>query len=119
MHPPPLPPQQSPSYQGLDYQPPFAGTAPPKSNLRFLWLFLAGLIGGSAVSAVAWIGGWESMNNDSQLQVLVWIIPGTKIIVGTLFCCIRGWRGLGAGLLVSIALGFLIFFGTCAVHLGH
>jgi len=112
--PPPLPPHDP---QTLAYQQPGAmrPADPSSGGRRFLRLFLIGAIGGAAVSAAAWIGGWEAINGNAGF--LLFIVPGIKLAAGIPLLCFRKWRGLGAGLMVSIALGFLIFFGTCMTHL--
>ncbi len=125
MDPPQDPPPPSPPHgpftpddpQPLAYQPkgaPRAGSGP--GGNRFLSLFLAGAIGGTAVSAIAWIGGWEAIDKGGAGFLLV-VIPGIKLAAGVPMLCFRRWRGLGAGIMVSLALGFLIFFGTCMTNL--
>jgi hypothetical protein len=110
-HRPPLPPNQP---AALGYQP--VGMMPPApSGRRFLWLFLIGALGGAAVSAVAWIAGWNLINGNAGF--VVFVVPALKLAAAIPLLCFRRWRGLGAGLMVSIALGFLIFFGTCMTHL--
>jgi hypothetical protein len=110
--PPPLPPNRPP----LAYKPWAKPPGAASNGLRFLWLFLIGALGGAAVSAVAWIGGWEAINKNGA-DFLVFVIPGIKLAAGIPLLCFNRWRGLGAGLMVSIALGFLIFFGTCMTHM--
>jgi hypothetical protein len=75
---------------------------------------LTGLGLGTLVSVIVWVGGWKYVEN-SGANLLV-LVPATKLIVGVVLLCIRGWRGFGGGILLSIAIGFLIFFGACAAH---
>jgi hypothetical protein len=111
---PPLPPHHAPT---LSYQQPGAMRPAPQDpgGLSFLLQFLIGALGGAAVSAVAWIAGWKFINGNAG--VVVFIVPGVKLVAGITLLCLPRWRGLGAGIMVSIALGFLIFFGTCVAHL--
>jgi hypothetical protein len=44
-------------------------------------------------------------------------VPGCKIVVGGVLLFIPRWRVLGAGVLLSLALGVLIFFGSCFAHM--
>jgi hypothetical protein len=106
--PPPLP--QTP----LSYQ--SAGSAPGvhTSHWSVLARFFAGLILGAVVSAIIWFAGWNLLDKGNGSILL--IVPGAKLVVGIVFICIRGWRSFGAGILVSIALGVLIFFGACAMN---
>jgi hypothetical protein len=118
--PPPLPPRpphgQQPmpvmplSYQ--DYSTPRAGP-PPVPPGRIILQFFAGLLGGGAISAVVWILGFNAVTGPGNGGLLLLIVPGVKLAIGITFLCIRGWRMLGGGILLSIALGFLIFFFTC------
>ncbi|HZK81463.1 MAG TPA: hypothetical protein VFC46_10360 [Humisphaera sp.] len=89
---------------------------PPSAGKTLLWFFV-GLIAGTALSAIVWVGGFKSMDSTFASGAIL-IIPAVKLTTGIIFLCRRGWRSLGAGILVSLALGFLIFFGVCAMHLG-
>src|SRR5258706_245596 len=90
----------------LDYRTPDQ-RAPrdPDAPKRFAW----GLIGGTAVSAVVYFAGWHWFPNVTF--VLGFIITGAKALA---FIGMPSSRGLGPGILASIPLGALIFFGTCA-----
>jgi hypothetical protein len=77
--------------------------------------FFAALAIGAAVSAIAWIMGWNVV--DKQVAALIFIIPGIKVAASIAFFTQRGWRSAGAGLLTSIPIGALIFFGSCAAHM--
>lgn len=77
-----------------------------------------GLVLGTAVSAAIWILGWDAFEKSNAYQ---WFALGTifglKIFVGIGLLFFRRWRFVGIGLLISLAMGFLIFFGTCFAHL--
>ena len=114
--PPPLPRQQSqpPSVpvMPIGYRGHGGSDAPRERPLRMLWGFLAG----SGISTLAWVGGWQPLvANDSGAAL--WIVPAVKFLAAVVFLFVPGWRLFGAGLLVSIAMGFLIFFVTCLAHL--
>jgi hypothetical protein len=80
-----------------------------------MWLWGLGI--GTLVSAVAWGLGWNALDRSGAGGILVWLIPTAKLVAG--FACfpIPGWRSFGVGLILSIAVGFLIFFGSCFMHL--
>jgi hypothetical protein len=65
---------------------------------------LIGLLGGIAVSAVAWGLFLEKMN----AAVLTTVI-GAKVLVGIIALATRRWRPLGQGVIASIAIGAMIF----------
>src|SRR5688572_2293199 len=97
----------------LDYSTP---TGRPPGWPRARRNFWAGLGIGILVSVPAW---WQGARVARELEVgpLVWGIPSVKLMVGVALLFVRDWRTLGAGLLCSIAVGFLIFFVRCAVNL--
>lgn len=108
--PPPLPPRAP------NFQPPGAiQPTPPGRNV--LWFFI-GLIAGTVLSAIVWIFGFRSLDSTFASGA-IFVMPALKLATGITCLCLRGWRSLGAGILVSLALGFLIFFGVCASHLGE
>ncbi|HWE00974.1 MAG TPA: hypothetical protein VG326_01095 [Tepidisphaeraceae bacterium] len=109
----PHPPPNALSYQAPGQGPPL----PPLSAAQTLRLFFAGLTLGTALSAIVWIIAFRFEIGMFAGGAMV-VIPLLKLSTGIIFVCRRGWRSLGAGILVSLALGFLIFFGVCAAHLG-
>ena len=119
--PPPLPPQPPrPPPQPvvpLGYQQPgYPPAAPPAFGVRVWFQFLGGFLIGSAVSAVVWVLGWSPfVEHGSGWPIFV--VPGVKLVVAIIFLCFRGYRGWGGGVLLSIGMGVLIFFVTCAAHL--
>jgi hypothetical protein len=72
---------------------------------------LAGLGVGTLVSLLVWVGGWKYVNEQALL-----LVPCVKLLAGVVLLCIRGWRAFGTGIILSIAIGVLIFFGQCAAN---
>lgn len=106
-------PLSTPPPDKLDYA--STGVPPP---IRPGYQVLIGLLVGAAASAVAWVLGWGLvMNSATALVIVLVILAGLKIVGGGALMFIGRWRLLGAGLLLSLALGFLIFVGNCFAHL--
>src|SRR4051812_23319865 len=94
----------------IDYSRPRPVEPLPHVN-RAKRYFLAVLIG-TAVSGLAWALGFHASNpSGNGIVALMVILPGIKLLTGITLLCFRGWRSAGAGVITSIALGFLIFFG--------
>ena len=120
--PPPLPPPLPPTDPSnpvpiapLAYggRPPLITTRPVGSAaLRFL----AGLGAGAAVSLIIWGLGWNALEGNSNGFTAIFIVPGLKLLAAVVCMFFRGWRAFGAGLLVSIGVGAMIFFGSCMYH---
>ena len=78
---------------------------------------LAGLLIGGAISAVAWVGMWNVLRIDSN-AIPIFVVAGVKLVVSILLMVASSrFRFAGVGLLLSIPLGALIFFGACFGHL--
>jgi hypothetical protein len=104
-HPPPLP---------LNYGNPDSPPPGMASGAKFAF----GLLGGTMISAVVWPCLWLlSDPNNGNWGWLLLAVPLAKIAVSTVCLCRSRWRATGAGILTSIGVGFLIFFGTCAANL--
>jgi hypothetical protein len=106
---------EQPPQTPLDYRSP-RNPGPP-----FAHPFFIGLITGSLVSGIVWPLWWLSPDqiNQGNWGWLLIAIPGTKF-TGTIICLFfPRWRTFGAGLLASIGIGFLIFFGLCAMTVIH
>jgi hypothetical protein len=102
--PPPIP---------VNYQSPM--TPPPRRGWSTGVQMLAGMALGTLVSVIIWVGGWKYIDQGNGASAII-ILPAVKLIAGVTFLCFRDWRGFGGGILLSIALGFLVFFVTCAAN---
>ena len=71
--------------------------------------FTTGIIGGTGLSAIIWLLGWNEIPNNNFGFWIIVSIPFLKLLGGTVCLSFKRWRPLGAGLLTSIALGCLIF----------
>src|SRR4051812_13133023 len=100
-----------------DIFPPGAPPPPGRSSgssKQLLW----GLLLGSAVSAIIWVAGWNLlMGTGRSADYLLLVVPGVKVLAGLACLTVRSVRSFGVGILLSIAVGFLIFFGSCFVHI--
>ena len=103
----------------LDYR--SSGRIPPGPDPESTWRrFLAGLGIGTAVSAVLWIGGPAASRFVPASVVFGLasiVVPGTKLVVAASMLSQPPWKSFGAGLLASMAVGFLILCGVCWVGL--
>jgi len=108
-----MPAQQPPP---LNYERP--GDSPRPLPSSFLWI---GLAIGTAVSAATWILGWNTLVEHESWSAL-FFVPAVKVILAVIlirFTSLRrgAGRAFGIGLLLSIGVGLLIFFGACFAHL--
>src|SRR5438105_2469620 len=72
--------------------------------------FAAGLFGGTGVSALAYFSGWALFPSGTiQLGIAIALV---KFGVGLACLLMTGRRAFGAGLLTSLPIGFLIFWGS-------
>ena len=95
-----------------DYRPP--GHDPTLSHpARTGTLFLIGLVAGSVASLIFWPTAW---NSGSPIVLLLWLFVLAKLVVATVLFWFGDTRAIGAGLLVSLIIGFMIFFGVCAAN---
>ena len=84
--------------------------------------FIFGLITGTAVSGIVWPVLLNAHGGSQQMAMIVLCgVPLAKITAACVIIAFPKMRGFGIGLLVSLPLGFLIFFGVCAasIDLGH
>ena len=105
-HPPPL------DYATGRYPPP-----PEFDPQRRKRLYRIGLFVGSLVSLVIWPLVAHSQGSWALYALLA--VPLAKLVTGVVLAVMPQWRTLGAGILTSIGVGFLIFFGTCWVTIAH
>jgi hypothetical protein len=95
--------------------PDYAKPGRPAPSGHPLLEVLAGLALGGAISAIAWIGMWKAVDSNPWLA---FVVAGAKLVIALLLIvATRRLRFGGVGLLLSIPLGALIFFGACVGHL--
>jgi hypothetical protein len=104
---PPAPPPPP----GEPHQPDYGSTS---SSKRSRWLAaLGGLLLGTGISAAVWIPFW---NSGAGSPLPAFLLVGVKIVASIVCVVMPNWRAFGIGLLCSIATGFLVFFGACAMN---
>jgi len=91
----------------LPYEPRPEG--PPRRLAAAGWQFWLGLAAGSAVSLVIWWWGWERFSSINAIIAAILV----KAAAGSILAAVPRVRSIGAGVLVSIAVGALIFFSVC------
>jgi hypothetical protein len=72
-----------------------------------------GTLVGSAASGIAWIIIWH-LADDRGLMVFLSLLA-FKAILGIVTSFYENWKGFVVGLVISLGVGALIFFGTCFV----
>jgi hypothetical protein len=95
----------------LDYRPPEPrGSRNPwaTNSLKLLAGFGAGVL----LSTAVWVFGWNPLPRRGSDSV-AYTVLGIKTLACVVLMFIPGWRSLGAGVLLSIGVGVLIFIGTC------
>jgi len=109
------PPPSSPP--PIDYHRP--GAPPPRPPRASWGGFCAGAALGTGLSAIVWPASWNALDQSGAGgtigPILMIGLPLAKLI-GGITALALGRRGFGIGLLVSIALGFFIFFWVCAAN---
>jgi hypothetical protein len=107
--PPPLPPVPDPYPH---YRPPERGPRGPDRHPGAAPKLLAGLMAGSLVSVALWVFGWHPPPQRENTK-LAYGVMMLKAVVAVLLMVVPQFRMFGAGILLSIGIGFLIFIGTC------
>ena len=107
--PPPLPLQQL-NYQGRLPREPL----PPIPN--FWKKLVGGLLIGAALSCLMWIPAFAFGGNSDSYVFFSLFLLAAKVIVAIVLACIRNLRPWGIGLLISLPIGAIIFFGACAAN---
>ncbi len=105
----------------VDYLPP-SGKPPGGKSLESR-RFLLGLLGGTALSGLVWLfvfklSGSKVDSGGNGVFAAMIGLPILKVAVAIGCLIVRGWRSCGAGILLSLILGALIFFGLCATTMG-
>lgn len=96
----------------LTYQQPYY--APLRPPTRYpVAKFLGGMGAGTLLSALIWPLTFSASNGEALVTIIIGVLL-LKLAGGITFLCLRPYRMLGGGILTSVALGFLIFFGVCA-----
>jgi hypothetical protein len=91
----------------LDYRPP--GNGRSRAKTQFLW----GLVGGSIFSAAFWLFWWHMNSLPQTDSNALTVVPAVKFGIAVVCFFNPKWTSFGAGILVSIAVGFMIFCGLC------
>jgi len=102
----------------LSYQSPVPPDEDPSDESRTVKNFAFGLIIGVVASGV----GWGLVVGLSNVVVALYVFGGLfvgKIIAAGMISKSRRRPGLAAGLLVSLAVGSLVFCGTCFYAFSH
>ena len=94
---------------------------PPRRNSALAYNL--GLLYGMVVSGITWGGtfaGWFNwIPSSRRFQVLLFLLLSLKAISIAVVLSVerfRAHRGAGAGILTSVGVGALIFFGLCAAN---
>ena len=96
----------------LDYRPPRDDRAARRGSLKKLLLGM--VIGASAPAAVFALSSLRLVPYGSWLSIIPF-----EIVAAIVLLFIAGYRPIGAGILLVIALAVLTVLGFCAVVLSH
>jgi hypothetical protein len=77
--------------------------------------FFAALVIGSLLSGVVWTLWFHSISDTKAGPAILVLTPVVKLVIAVVCLFNPNSRPVGGGLLASIGIGFLIFFGLCAV----
>ena len=76
---------------------------------------ILGTLVGGLISGITW--PWLLRSQASNLGMYILIgVPLLKVTTAACIIAFPRMRGFGIGLLISLPLGFLIFFGACAAN---
>src|SRR5437764_11808720 len=98
----PLPPSH------IDYRPQ-PEPRPPRTQR------MQGLVAGSLLSLIVWPLAWKFGQNGSTMLYVVVAMITIKIVTASVCLASPRRRPMGSGILASMGVGFLIFFGTCSL----
>lgn len=86
----------------------------PQARRPWQWKqFGLGLLVGITISSVYWFGGFAAIDLDTVLTVGAIGIPLIKLVWFIVCMFYPDRRAFGIGMLVSLPLGVMIFFGAC------
>jgi len=90
-------------------------TPEPPQKKRYGAALALGICIGGALSVAVWIPFWRASNPS---PIFLAVVPILKVLAAiALIAASRRLRFVGIGLLLSIPLGALIFFGACMGNL--
>lgn len=98
----------------LNYRSPGSGGPPPLPPPRRGLAVFFGILGGVIVSGIVWPLAFWSQSGAAILVALVVLVAGKLTSSIVLIVRSNRWRFHAIGLLISIALGGIIFFFSCA-----
>jgi hypothetical protein len=78
--------------------------------------FLYGVLAGTALSTITYLLAWGSDGRGDRAMGAAIILLAVKAIAAFIAFFIPGMRTFAGGVLLSIAFGFLVFFGLCAAN---
>ena len=99
---------QPPPPQTLDYQDPHSQRRPMSWGQ-----FWAGIFIGLAFSVIYYLFLGNSGNMFASAPFAAFGAVITKLVVGIVLGLKPRWKGLGIGLITSIPVAIMIFFGLC------
>ena len=93
---------------------PERGTTEPEQ--RSVWLVLLGVVVGLVVAVVLPLLVLQNMLGSSQASdgVALWFAAFGPAILGLVVLLVPAWRRAGAGFVMGLAVGAVIFGGICA-----
>jgi len=101
----------------------------PRESPRQIRNFLLGFVGGVGLSFIVLVlgrdflfqpGGGEGFGVGIRAGLLLLPFLGCcKLALGLYLWFLPRWKTLGAGIVVSVPVGVLIFFGVCASYQAH
>lgn len=96
--------------------PPYSRPPGDRRPIVGLWV---GLIAGAAVSVIVWVAAWRPIMEGRHPIAWPIAIPMAKMLVAAILMGFARTRIAGAGVLISVSVGLLIFFGSCFAHLAR
>jgi len=101
------------------FEPPQPSPPPKGGELTAILGFILGLGFGSSVSSLLWQWVWGTDHDPKILLEVSFTVVIAKFAIAAFFFNIPRGRPAGIGMLVSVAVGFMIFFGNCSNRMFH